>query len=207
MLMSRGVTVRETVSVFPLYGYVIALDPGHGGYDPGFLENGITEKEIVLEISLKLKSYLEQSGASVVMTRDSDRDLLEQPVGPKKHRDLSNRLKLVEESGSDILISVHANAISSPYWSGAQTFYAPGDEESKALALAIQQELIRVLGNTRRSALSRELFVLLESPVPAVIVEVGFMSNPDESRLLRNPAYQQRVAWALYIGIVRYLRS
>ncbi len=197
-----------TTGVLPLAGRTIVLDPGHGGYDPGFGYGGIWEKDVVLEISYHLRDMLRQSGAVVVMTREKDEDLLVLPTGPKKQKDLDNRLRIIQESRGEVVISVHANSIASSRWSGAQTFYYEGQEESKILAGMIQEEIIRVMKNTKREIKTGgELYILKNSPVPACVVEVGFLSNPQERKLLTEPSYQKKIAWSIYLGVIRYLNQ
>lgn len=196
--------VRTAVVLLPLVGRVIVLDPGHGGYDPGMVKDGILEKDIVLDISLLLREMLQKAGAVVIMTREKDEDLLVVPAGPKKREDLANRLKIIKESRAEIFVSIHANAIHSPHWRGAQTFYYEGQEKSKILAGCIQEVLVELMKNTEREIKAGDYFLLRNSPVPAVIVEVGFMSNPVEMKLLVEPSYQKKIAWCIYLGIVRY---
>lgn len=197
-------TAGDTFFSFPLYNSTVVVDPGHGGYDPGVYRNGIYEKDIVMDISRQLKLYLRKKGAQVVMTREEDADFLE--AGPKKMRDLEQRLKIVAEADADLMVSIHTNAMESSVWSGAQTFYREEeDASSKKLALFIQDELINKLGNTKRQAKPGNYFLLDNSPIPATIVEVGFISNPEEARLLQKPEYQDKVAYSIGNGILRYL--
>lgn len=207
--VSQRPPAKPALKVLPLPGRVIALDPGHGGYDPGVDSQGLLEKDVVLDISFWLRDLLWQAGAQVVMTRETDQSLLEMPAGPKKKQDLENRLKLIAEAEVDILLSIHANAISSPRWYGAQTFYKAEDEESKRLAGLIQGEFIRVMKNTTREiSIGKGNYFLLEnSPVPGVIVEVGFLSNPRERKLLSEPVYQKKLAWCIYLGTIRYFNQ
>lgn len=191
----------------PLPGKTIVIDPGHGGYDPGVWRNNVEEKEIALAVSLALRDWLQSAGARVMMTRETDKDLLVPVAGPKKTQDMQNRLKIVRSAKPDLFISIHANSISSSRWRGAQVFYKPDGEKSKALAEYIQQELIRVLANTTREVKPGNYLVLNESEVPAVLVETGFISNPDEVRLLCDPKYRAKLAWAVYLGINRYYSS
>ncbi len=197
---------REAIFSFPLLGYGVVIDPGHGGYDPGATRGDIYEKDIVLEISRHIELILGKKGAKVVMTREADEDLLELPAGSRKRRELSNRLKIIARSDADILISIHANWMESPVWSGSQTFYK-NDEESKRLALVIQEELAAGLQNTEREAHEGAYFILERSPVPAVIIEVGFISNPEEIKLLLDPEYQKKVALAISKGVFRYFKE
>ncbi|NLP37394.1 MAG: N-acetylmuramoyl-L-alanine amidase CwlD [Firmicutes bacterium] len=188
----------------PLKGKVIVLDPGHGGYDPGVMKNGIEEKEIVLKIAFKLRDYLQAAGARVVMTRESDRDFLDVPAaGPKKQQDMTNRMQIVNAAGPDLFISLHVNAIGSPIWHGAQVFYKTDCTASKEYAEKIQQELRRVLGNTERQIKPGNYYVLNHADSAAVLVECGFLSHPREAQELCEPAYQSKVAWAVYGGILR----
>lgn len=200
----QGDMVLPAQAVLPLAGKIIGVDPGHGGYDPGATHGEVMEKDIVLEISLYLRDYLQQGGARVVMTRDRDMDLLELPAGPKKRADLRNRLKLLQKEGVELIISIHANDSSSPRWRGAQTFYREDCAMGKRLSCAIQEELRRLLKNTHREAQSANYYILKEAFTTAVLVEVGFLSNPYEAGLLSQPDYQKKIAWAIYMGTVKY---
>lgn len=198
-----------TVWKMPLAGQVIVLDPGHGGDDPGAISrSGVKEKEVALNIALALRDYLQQAGAYVVMTRESDTDLANE--GTKGHRkrkveDLKARVKLIQETEPNFVVSIHLNSIGSSRWYGAQTFYHPAFEESKRLAHLIQHQFIQNLGNTTRVAKQESnIFLLKSSHVPAVLVEVGFLSNPREAELLGREAYQDRVASSIYKGILSY---
>jgi len=144
----------------------------------------------------------------VIMTREKDTDLADSSVrglSRRKTQDLMRRVRIVKESGADALISIHLNAIPSPRWKGAQTFYHPGNEENKKLASFIQAELIRTLENTKRlPKQSGDIFILKASPVPAAMVEVGFLSNPEEAARLGDEKYQKKLAAAIYFGILRF---
>lgn len=189
----------------PLSGKKIVIDPGHGGYDPGVFRRSLLEKDLNLAVSLVLRNYLQGGGASVVMTREADYDLLALPAaGPKKRLDMKNRLSIIKGAQPDLLISVHVNASLSPSWSGAQVFHRKNCIEGRKLAVLIQEELARVLQNTDRLAQEGDYFLLNEAGVPAALVETGFISNPEEARLLADARYRSRLAWAVYLGIVRY---
>jgi N-acetylmuramoyl-L-alanine amidase len=193
----------------PLNGKVIVLDAGHGGADGGAVsESGLIEKDITLQMVLYLRDYLQEAGALVYLTRESDRDLASPDTGrlrSRKAEDLMRRIHLVKEKKADALISIHLNAIPSPRWSGAQTFYHPAKEENKRLAVFIQSELVKQLGNTKRLAKQKgDVYILNHSPVPTALVEVGFLSNPAEAELLSQPEYQKKVAASIYLGILQY---
>lgn len=201
--------LSQPASSMPLSGRVIVLDPGHGGPDGGAIsKSGLVEKEVALKIAFYLRDYLQEAGALVVMTRDRDTDLADDDtrgLSRRKTQDLMRRIRIVKESGADALISIHLNAIPSSRWKGAQTFYHPEAEENKRLASFIQAELIRTLENTNRlPKISGDIFILKASPVPSAMVEVGFLSNPEEAARLGDEKYQKKLAAAIYYGILRY---
>lgn len=199
----------KTAWSLPLSGKIIIIDPGHGGPDGGAVSKaGVIEKEVTLAISIYLRDLLQQSGALVLMTRETDIELASEEAkraGRRKVEDLKNRVTMINDSDADLLISIHLNSIASPRWRGSQTFFHPQYSESEEIALFIQDELIRNLTNTNRKAKkNQDLFILRQSKVPGVIVEVGFLSNPGESALLETAEYQKSVAMSIYQGILRY---
>lgn len=202
-------TFHPTAGPMPLSGRVIVLDPGHGGPDGGAVsKDGVVEKDVALNIALHLRDYLQEAGALVVMTREKDTDLADadtRGLSRRKVQDLMRRVRIIKESGAEIMVSIHLNAIPSPRWKGAQTFYHPESEENKKLASFIQAELIRTLENTDRlPKMNGDVFILRQSPVPAAMVEVGFLSNPEEAARLGDEKYQKKLAAAIYYGILRY---
>lgn len=193
----------------PLTGQIIIIDPGHGGRDGGAVSrSGVVEKEVALAISIYLRDLLQQAGAFVIMTRETDMELASEEahrLGRRKKEDLMNRVKLINGSQGDLFVSIHLNSISSPNWRGAQTFYNPLWDESERLARFVQDELIRNLENTNRHAKkNQEVYILKASQIPGILVEVGFLSNPHEAGLLATADYQKKVAFAIYEGILRY---
>ncbi|MRN57077.1 N-acetylmuramoyl-L-alanine amidase CwlD [Paenibacillus monticola] len=193
----------------PLSGQIIAIDAGHGGPDGGAVSReGLIEKDINLAVSLYLRDYLQQAGAIVVMTREADNDLAQADTkgySKRKTEDLKQRVRSIEEKGADLFVSVHMNSVPSNRWSGAQTFYYPNNEHNKALAGYVQGELKTTLENTDRVAKTVNTVYLLKAlKMPAVLVEVGFLSHPQESLLLGDDVYQRKVATSIYRGILRY---
>ncbi len=193
-------------------GRVVFIDPGHGKPDPGSVGvSGALEKDIVLTISLYLQDLLESRGVIVHMTRTGDYDLAEagtEGLAARKREDLRARIELVNEVQPDVLVSIHANAFPSSRCSGAQTFYRKGCDLSQLLAVSMQHQLTRITNRTQRQASSQQdLIILRNTRVPATVVEVGFLSNPQEEALLKQEGYQRRVAWAIYAGIVQYMNE
>ena len=192
----------------------IVVDPGHGGTFPGRVnEDNILEKDINLQIATRLEAYLAESGANSMMTRRSDIDLVPTDSQSEKlivqqRSDLEARIQLTKESKADYMISIHCNSIPNEKWYGAQTFYNPNDVESKALAKAIQQSLNQHIEDNDREALPREDTYLFEHAVATtVIVECGFLSNQAEAARLQDSAYQDALAWAIYLGMQDYFKK
>jgi N-acetylmuramoyl-L-alanine amidase len=191
---------------YALANRVVAIDPGHGGPDPGAKGKISQEKDITLAISKRLADYFSQAGAMVIVLRQDDHDLAGDFKGSlleRKRKDLSLRLARAQENHADLYISIHTNADPSPRWYGAQTFYNGKSQAGKPLAESIQKELVRILGNTRREAKAGSYYILDRASMPAVIVEAGFLSNPREEQLLNSPDYQSKLAYAIYSGVVK----
>ncbi|MDD2553502.1 MAG: N-acetylmuramoyl-L-alanine amidase CwlD [Desulfotomaculaceae bacterium] len=188
---------------------LVVIDPGHGGVDPGALgSNSVLEKDIVLEVSMKLADIMRQSGAQVLLTRESDRDLSEPELNNLhkiKVQDLTRRVELANQNNADIFLSIHVNSFPDKRERGAQTFSQPGSEESKKLAMSIQKELNNFLENPGRQAKQVDYFANRMTKMPSVIVEIGFITNPGEEKLMLDPVYQNKIAWSIYAGTARYL--
>lgn len=197
----------QAVMSYCLANRVIVVDAGHGGFDPGAVGPAKhAEKDITLAISNKLAVLLSQSGALVINVRDEDEDLAGGKSGSlleRKRRDLAARVALAEANHADIFISIHTNADVSPRWSGAQTFYNGSSAQAKKMAENIQAEFIKTLGNTNRKAKVGNYYVTDQTDMAAVIVEVGFLSNPREEQLLINCDYQDKVAFAIFSGLAQ----
>ncbi|KJE28263.1 N-acetylmuramoyl-L-alanine amidase CwlD [Geobacillus kaustophilus] len=195
----------------PLSGRIIVLDPGHGGPDGGAVGGEVVEKDIALNVAKKLRDYLQQQGALVLMTRETDRDLASPSTrgySRRKTEDLLERTAFVNRSNADLFISIHLNAIPSPRWRGAQTFYYGSFIENERLARFIQAELRRNLENTHRLAkMIDTVYLLKHAKIPGALVEVGFLSNPDERELLASDGYQTKLAASIYKGVLRYFSN
>lgn len=207
-------------------GKVVVIDPGHGGDDPGCVSaSGILEKNVDLAIARRLAAQFRRAAIWAVLTRDEDDEAippggvgdspsrLEKNVNGRPRADeewrrtrLEARADVANKRGADIFLSIHANSFPEPYWHGAQTFHYPGSEEGKKLAVAIQKRLIeRQLTPDYRHAKEGRFVVLERARMPAVLVEVGFLSNPDEARRLADPAYQEKLCQAIFAGVIDYL--
>ncbi|NLY85967.1 MAG: N-acetylmuramoyl-L-alanine amidase CwlD [Tissierellia bacterium] len=198
------------VTYLPISNKIIGIDPGHGGVDPGAVsKSGVKEDEINLQIALNLKRLIEQSGGIVIMTRTNDEGLYSKEaktLRQMKTEDLHKRKEIIENAECDIFISIHLNSFIRKTYYGAQTFYKKGSEEGERLATIIQDELRNILdkNNKRQPQARDDVFLLNEISVPSVLVECGFLSNEREEELLQDPIYQEKIAWAIYIGIMNY---
>jgi N-acetylmuramoyl-L-alanine amidase len=207
IIAARGVdTGEKEVISYGLANKIIVVDAGHGGADPGAIRGNYQEKDITLQVSQKLAEYLSQAGALVIMLREDDRDLAPNQQGSlaeRKRADLKQRVNIANQSGAHLYLSIHVNADPNPRWSGAQTFYHAGSERSKVNAVLIQEELTRILKNTKRKAKAGDYYILSRTQMPSVIVEIGFISNPREARNMLDEDYQSRIAYAIFSGIAK----
>ena len=189
---------------------MVVIDAGHGGFDPGKVGiNGSQEKEINLAIAQKVAMYLEAGELNVVMTRESDEGLYDADASNKKVQDMKRRIEIMEEVQPDIAVSIHQNSYSEEYVHGAQMFYHKDSAEGQMLADFIQKQFVEFVDpeNKRQIKANDSYYLLKKTQVPIVIVECGFLSNYEEAEKLCSPEYQDKVAWAIYMGIKKYLNS
>lgn len=188
---------------------VIVVDVGHGGSDPGKVSaDGIKEKDVNLQIAGYLKDYLIAQDYTVYLTRDTDRGLYDENVSNKKTSDLNNRIRFFKEKNASYVVSIHQNSYPDTSPHGAQTFYFSGSQEGEAFAASIQRALTDMdKTNTRREKASASYYLLKNSAAPAVIVECGFLSNPEEAAMLTDPNYQKKIAFAISQGVSSYIST
>lgn len=189
---------------------VVVIDPGHGGRDPGKVGvNNALEKDINLSIALKLRDLLEANDITVVMTREEDVGLYSETDSNKKRADLNKRLEIIHSSNADFSISIHQNSFQQESVKGAQTFYHKQSPEGKKLAELILDQLKRTLddGNHREAKSNESYYMLKYTKTPLVIVECGYMTNYNEASLLVDDEYQNKLAWAIHLGIMQYINN
>ena len=190
--------------------YIVCVDPGHGGTDPGKVGiNGQLEKDINLAIAKKLKTYLEASDVTVVLTRDKDMGLYSSGDAHKKMADMRKRCQLIEEVKPDLVISIHQNSYHEEAIRGGQVFYYKTSVRGKKLAQILQERFDYVLGdaNKRQAKANDNYYLLLHVKEPIIIAECGFLSNWEEAEKLETKEYQDRLAWTLHMGIMEYLNK
>lgn len=183
---------------------IIILDPGHGGNDPGAIgPSGLKEKDVVLDIVLYMKGLLESAGYQVILTRDGDYNVSQNPQNSRD--ELNARVVIVNNHNSAILVSVHCNSAYSSIPGGIEVFYYRDDD--KVFAETICNSLVEVTGRYNRGAKKAEFFLLKNTNIPAILVEALFISNPIEEKLLMDPLYRRKIAGGIVTGILRYLEK
>jgi len=204
--------VRNTSIYFePKSVYSVIIDPGHGGIDGGAIGcNGIVEKDINLSISLYLRDIFMVNGFNVIMTREADVSLdntNNKRIRKQKVSDMNNRLQIIKDNPNAIFISIHQNKFEQASSKGAQIFYGKKNEESKIIASILQDNFKNFLQPDNKRQIKqaeKNLYLLYNSEIPSVLVECGFLSNPDEAKLLSQSEYQQQVAFTIFSSITQY---
>ncbi|MBE6856020.1 MAG: cell wall hydrolase [Ruminococcus sp.] len=191
---------------------VIILDAGHGGIDGGCsTADGVPEKGINLNILLTLRDMLEINGYEVKVTRDSDKSIHDkgiEGIANQKSSDMDNRLEIFNSEPDAVCISIHQNQFTDPKYSGAQMFYSDSNNSNEQLAGILQKKFAEYLQpeNTREIKLcGKELFLCYYSDNPTVMVECGFLSNPEEAELLKTEEYQRKVAFTIFSGLNEFI--
>lgn len=184
-------------------GKVIVIDPGHGGSNPGAVGNGTRESDNNLAVGLKLRNKLTQAGATVIMSRDSDRTVA--PEGNSLGAELQARVDLAESNHADMFVSVHSNSNPDASIAGAMTFYPSG--KSSKLALEVQNSLIQQTGAIDKGVSPETFYVLRNTTMPSILVEMGFVSQQEEAARLQSDSYRNKVAQGIFNGIVSYFQK
>ncbi len=179
--------------------YVVVLDPGHGGPDPGAIGIGnLVEKEIVLEMSSQIAALLEQQGVRVVMTRSGDMDL-----------DLQPRVDIAERARASVFVSMHANALSMsrPDINGFEIFFAQGSTSGQELAKTVHDSVIPTMDMRTRGVKSARFYVIRRTSMPSTLIETGFLTGADDAPKMADPTFRQRMSRAIARGVLRYLQT
>ena len=187
--------------------YTVCIDSGHGGNDPGKIGvAGTKEKEVNLTIALKLKKHLERQNIRVIMTRTDDRNLADANATNEKISDMKQRVAKMNSEQPDAVISIHQNSYTDSSVKGAQVFYYSHSREGEAVAKILQESLQEIDPENHRRAKANETYYLLRrTKVPTVIVECGFLTNPEEAEKLSGEEYQEQIAEAVAKGIAKCL--
>ncbi len=185
----------------------IVIDPGHGGSDPGAIgPNRVYEKSVTLAIAKRVEALLEQKGASVVLTRDNDRDVYP-GTDATDAQELQARVNVAVKEKADVFVSIHANAAVDRTASGTATYYTAKTAYDLRLAQALQRGMVLAGGLEDDGVRQAGFYVTKRSRIPAALVETAFLSNPREEQLLNSPAFQQKIAVGIVNGLEEYFSS
>ena len=197
-----------SASAVPKAQYTIVIDAGHGGRDGGAVgrQTGVTESELNLKYALRLKELCADYGIDVIMTRSDMNGLYDESAPNKKKSEMERRKSIINSSGADIMISLHMNAFPLPSSNGAFVFYAKGSDEGYELAKSVQGSLCQSFDNAREYVSVGDYFVLNCASMPSVLVECGFLSNPQEESNLISDDYCQEFCYSLLAGILSYFK-
>ena len=196
-------TYAYFINDFPLVNKVIYIDPGHGGVDPGAIYKDMKESDINLNFSYKIGEKLEELGATVYYTRTGDYDLSSTKNGRKKS-DLSNRVKLINDSKSDLYLSIHVNSESTGKWYGPQVFYTLKNDNNEKLAKKLQKALINSKISKRNYSIIDDTYMYDMVSIPGVLIEVGFLSNYGDRLNLKDEKYVENFSRVIVKSIVDY---
>lgn len=204
-----NITVNTSAETAPNNNTVV-IDAGHGGEDGGAVNSdGVLEKDINLDISLKTADLLRFLGFDVVMTRTDDSALSgdEQTVHGRKVADMNKRLELYNSNENNVVISIHQNKFEQAKYHGTQVFYSPNNENSKALAESVKfavKKLIQPDNERECKKSDNGIYLLKHATIPAIIVECGFISNTEECAKLLDETYQKQMSFAIVSGFLDY---
>lgn len=186
-----------------LKGKIIAIDPGHGGSDSGAIGPGKTEeKTVTLAVALQVKTLLEQAGAKVYMTRMDDRDVY--APNDSAVDELGARALIGNENKADIFLDIHANSFQNPKVGGTGTYYYQKSIYDKLLAQSLQEGAVNVDGLTNRGIYPANFYVLKHTLMPSSLIELAFISNPNEEIMLNSPPFQQKIAQGIVNGLENF---
>lgn len=189
--------------------WTVILDAGHGGEDGGAVSaDGLQEKAVNLDLTLRIRDFLTENGVRVALTRDSDVLLYDRNTdyrGRKKALDLRARREIAEQIPGGVFVSIHMNAFPQKQVHGLQVWYSPNHAASALLAGAVQEEVrtrLQPENNRKTKQAGSNIYLLHHLRIPAVLVECGFLSNPDEAALLATESYREQLAQAIGLGIL-----
>ncbi len=209
LLCVAGVVIYFTAirpTFQPKPQYTIVIDAGHGGRDGGAVgkTTETTESYLNLQFSLKLKSICEEYGFKVVLTRKDMNGIYSAFASNKKRSEMEKRMEIIESANPDLVVSIHMNSFSNSSARGAQVFYAENFPENEEFAQTVQDALNEKIPNAKKTAKSSDFYVINTTSKPSILVECGFLSNPEEERLLVSEEYQEDFCYVLFYGILSY---
>lgn len=201
------VKAKEEEAKLTLLGKIIYIDPGHGGIDPGAISKTITEKELNLIFATKLQTSLLKKGAIAYLTRNEDKDLANPKATLRKRSDLSKRAKLINDSKADLYVSIHLNASNDSSWRGFQVFYDDINKDNKKFSEIITKQVSTKIKNVKLPKEKNDYYMYSRIKVPGALIELGYITNPNDNYLLRKEYYQNTLINEITKGIEIYLQE
>ncbi|MBQ8311143.1 MAG: N-acetylmuramoyl-L-alanine amidase [Clostridia bacterium] len=205
---SPSQAAQQSEAVSPIR--CVVLDAGHGGEDGGAVSaSGLVEKDINLQLTLLLRDLLVANGVEVIMTRDTDTLLYDRTVdyhGRKKALDLAARKKIAEETPNSVFVSIHMNTYPLPTCRGLQVWYSPNNKSSFEIAQQIQstaRSLLQPENDRQVKAAGSSIYLLHHLQTPAVLIECGFLSTPEEAERLADTEYQRMLAFTVFLALMQ----
>ena len=197
---------RDLSAITGMKGRRIAIDPGHGGSDSGAIgPTGIMEKSVTMRVSRELKRLLEAEGATVILTRTGDTEVSEKGASATSVEELQARCDVANQAKADIFLSIHADAFTNREVKGTTAYYyAQGTKQSKQLADSVRTALIDAIGTVDRGTQSCNFYVVKHTDMPAILVEISFISNPDEEKMMNSETGINKIAQGIADGIADY---
>lgn len=194
------------VSTTPKPQFSIVIDAGHGGIDGGAVgkNTGVDESHLNLDYALTLQKLCQDFGIGVTMTRSDMNGLYSVTAGNKKRSEMEKRRKIIEDSKADLVVSIHMNSFPLSSARGSQVFYADGAEQGKVLADYVQGELYKTIPKSRKTSSVGDYYILNCTDKPSIIVECGFLSNPEEEALLVTEEHRNTLCYSILAGIMKY---
>lgn len=204
--LAFGVCAEDNPNDLNVFYDTVIIDAGHGGFDGGTSGGRLLEKDLNLNIALKLASLLRFLGLKVILTRDGDRALNTEgtSIHDKKISDMQNRLKIIQEHKNAVFVSIHQNYFSSAAVSGSQVFYGELNDRSINIAQSIQNSIARFLqpkNNRKIKKATKDIYLLYNAKSPAVLIECAFMSNPEELNKMQTKDYTAKLCMCIGTAI------
>lgn len=195
-------------SFTPKVSHIIVLDAGHGGNDGGCVgtNTGVKESDLNLVIVKKLVPYFEDFGIRVILTRQDYGGLYDIGADNEKLSDMEKRREIIQNSNANLVLSIHMNSFPDKRQHGIQAFYQENIEDSKVLADAIQEHLKSHIDGARSFANQGDYYILKCSNTPTALIECGYLSNPEDEANLVDPDYQEKLAYHIFCGVLKYLQ-
>lgn len=206
LIICLAIIPTVKTSVRPKGKFTIVIDAGHGGRDGGSIGvNGSVEKELNLEYAKSLQKLLTKSGVNVIMTRSNDAGLYNDDADNKKLSDMRKRREIINNACPDLVISIHMNSFPLDSCKGAKTFYQIGNDSSFNAAKSIQNSLNYYIDNASKTVSAGDYYILNCTNYTSVLIECGFVSSPEEEKLLNTDSYREEFTYSVYRGIMLYL--